>query len=121
MIEIEEILDENDNTKVIGNNLILNIPPDITHEEGGSTVIDKTGLEQIYDVLNSWNSRTFTLEITPMINSTEVPSSLTNTGFSQYFKTETIAVTLEDIVKNHKGIGYNENTPTLNTDFFLHG
>lgn len=119
--ELEDILDENDNTRVIGNNLILNIPPDITHEEGGSTVIDKTGLEQIYDVLNSWNSRTFILEITPKINSTEVPSSLTNTGFSQYFKTETIAVTLEGIVNNNKGSEHNENIPTLNTDFFLHG
>ena len=123
--EIEDIVDENDNTKVIGSNLKLIVPPDITHTEGLypniREVTDKTGLQQIYDVLNSWNSRTFTLEITPRINSTNTSTSLTNTGFSQYFKTETIAVTLEDIVNNHKGTGYDENTPTLNTDFFLHG
>jgi hypothetical protein len=59
------------------------------------------------------------LEITPTVEGST--DNLTNTGFTQYFKTETIAVTLEDIVNNHKGTGYDENIPTLNTDFFLHG
>ena len=88
-------------------------------EDDNHNVI-KTGIQQIYDVLNSWNTRVFVLEITPLISS-NASINLDNTGFSQYFKTETIAVTLEDIVNNHKGTGYDENTPSLNTDFFLHG
>jgi hypothetical protein len=69
--------------------------------------------------LKEWNTRTFILEITPELATT--PDSLVNTGFSQYFKTETIAITFEDIVNNNKGTEYNEDIPSLNTDFFLHG
>lgn len=69
--------------------------------------------------LKEWNTRTFILEITPELAVT--PDSLVNTGFNQYFKTETIAITFEDIVNNNKGAEYNEGIPSLNTDFFLHG
>ena len=37
------------------------------------------------------------------------------------YKSESDVFTLEDIVNNHKGTGYDDNIPTLNTDFFLHG
>ena len=98
--------------------LSLQIPADI--EDDNHNVI-KTGIQQIYDVLNSWNTRVFVLEITPLISS-NASINLDNTGFSQYFKTETIAITLEDIVNNNKGAeSYNSNVPTMNTDFFLHG
>ena len=81
--------------------------------------LNYNNISDIYDILNKWNSRTFILEITPKIEL--IPDSLVNTGFSQYFKTETVAVTLEAIVNNNKGTEYDSSIPTLNTDFFLHG
>ena len=94
--------------------LSLNIPEPIL---SNNQEVVKTGIRQIYDILDSWNSRTFILEITPTLR---LPLEGANSsGFTQYFKTETIAVTLEEIVNNNKGI--DDTIPSLNTDFFLHG
>lgn len=59
------------------------------------------------------------LEVTPIIR--EKFDILSDTIKNTYFKTETIAITLDEILKNPNLTHKEKSYPSLTTDFYLHG